>query len=263
MSYAVVSSSGLGLLFAWSLLMGTASAQKTDVDCQKWKDGSTSIQGEEIIETFECIFPEIEGVKDRENKERQRLNDVQDVLKQLTKLQNEQQESLDQALQTIEVLEASIGALQDKLKIVSDRLPPEESIIVVDDERGCPAGWIDVAEEAPQLFAGRMVVAAGFFEERVPRRFHDKGGIEAVILKEEHMPKHSHEIEDPGHSHRSLWLGDIVEGGSIGFPGKRGEIGEAVKTGHNTTRIMIQETGGDQSHNNMPPYIALYFCKKN
>ena len=79
------------------------------------------------------------------------------------------------------------------------------------------------------------------------------GGQETVTLEVSQMPSHEHivgpfewghTINNNGHPARI----DVDDG-----PPWSGHVG----------RLVAEKAGGSQPHNNMPPYIALYFCKKD
>ncbi|QDG74422.1 hypothetical protein [Labrenzia sp. PHM005] len=118
----------------------------------------------------------------------------------------------------------------------------------------CPAGW-SLFESA----GGRMIVGAGTNTNKdqngIPLTdypsFKDDstksiGGEERVTLSVSQIPEHTHAFtfsdgtNSPEHvdkSHNEFGLKNATE--------QTGPAGEG------------------QSHNNMPPFIALYFCKKN
>ena len=122
---------------------------------------------------------------------------------------------------------------------------------------GCPDGW-----GAFKDAGGRTVIGAGAgmipgTEERDEsirtKKYRQHGGEEKVTLAFGEMPSHSHDIRV------GLAAADIP--GQIGYfipdvrLGTNNNLG--VKVGTTT-----QPSRGVASHENMPPYIALYFCKK-
>ncbi|MFD3190904.1 hypothetical protein ACFMPD_11595 [Sedimentitalea sp. HM32M-2] len=110
----------------------------------------------------------------------------------------------------------------------------------------CPPGWslFDAA-------GGRFIVGAGNHSNsgvsEYPSYADDPdqatGGAEFVELKIEHMPAHTHRFLTP----------------TLTRP--RGAGQEHVSYSENARNT--ESTGGSQPHYNLPPYIALYFCKKN
>lgn len=127
-------------------------------------------------------------------------------------------------------------------------------------ERGggaCPPGW-ELFREA----GGRFIVGAGQHENddeigkplsRHPS-FSDSplravGGEEAHSLAIEEMPNHAHDFT----------YKPVREHGSSDFAVKSNN---GDRAGISSARGTTDPAGAGAPHNNMPPYIALYFCKK-
>ena len=124
-------------------------------------------------------------------------------------------------------------------------------------------GWEDYADGAGKFLLG---VGNGVLRPQGPHRpsvenseitlseikFGDQGGEEAHTLRMDEMPKHQHRIIEMEWGHTINGNGhpariDVDDGGPW----------------RNTTGYLTTETkGSDYPHNNMPPYIALYFCEK-
>lgn len=85
------------------------------------------------------------------------------------------------------------------------------------------------------------------------------GGEKAVTLFRNHLPSHSHKVNVTKSTG-----GD--NGGSYGIQMRYSnsytgaDIGECT-TSHNYNGIVLSG-GGDQPHNNMPPYLAVYMWKR-
>lgn len=75
------------------------------------------------------------------------------------------------------------------------------------------------------------------------------GGEEEHVLTNPEMPSHSH----PQSNNNYYWIGNGNNPQNEVFSKGRYEF---------TTTTKVSAQGGNQPHNNMPPYIALYFCKK-
>jgi len=140
----------------------------------------------------------------------------------------------------------------EALKAQSRRMVsvPPDAVIAVAFPKGCPAGWRQF-EEAN----GRFIVGAGAppvtRELRPPseRFFGEKGGEETVTLSVQQMPSHTHSLRRTDQAPKGD--GNFVDWRSMGSPNNK------------STGDAITATGGGQAHNNMPPFIALYFCKKD
>jgi hypothetical protein len=106
----------------------------------------------------------------------------------------------------------------------------------------CPVGWEFFAASA-----GRTIIGTGQSDGLTNRNLLDIGGEEMHTLTEAEMPSHTHAYED-----------QLVAANVGGWLGGGGNSGQAWRD-HG---IPTSATGGNQPHNNMPPYIALLFCKK-
>lgn len=140
---------------------------------------------------------------------------------------------------------------------------PRGAVIAFDrddlDADSCPPGW-----EPFTMARGRTIVGAGDpaaapakfgFDENgiaLTHRVHRQhGGEEAHVLSAAALPEHAHELAE----NFAGVLSRIANGGDKGFQWKEGvdEFGYSVRSG---------TVGEGAAHNNMPPFIALYFCKK-
>lgn len=88
-------------------------------------------------------------------------------------------------------------------------------------------------------------------------QLHDKGGEEKVLLKEEHMPSHSHEYEGgPYHVHWRTFEGDDDDA----------QYDRPLKVDSNDDDPHVysgtKSAGSDEPHNNIPPYYALRYIIK-
>lgn len=92
------------------------------------------------------------------------------------------------------------------------------------------------------------------------RKLGEIGGEEKHRLTIEEMPTHTHSVNDPGHSHKSQYMGR-PEGSDHGWWGKDGGYA-GWDTSKNTTGITLGKSGNSIAHNNMQPYIALLYCIK-
>ena len=123
-----------------------------------------------------------------------------------------------------------------------------------DKNAPCPRGW-KLFDEA----SGRFIVGAGFGDGLTPRNVKDKGGEEMHKLEFAEMPSHGHRISTNNESNIHDGLGGSSEPHGIlstfaDIPDKPGWPAVLPK--------MLENTGGDQPHNTMPPFVALYYCIK-
>lgn len=99
----------------------------------------------------------------------------------------------------------------------------------------------------------RRLSSGGFEEVQLSSyRLNAGGGEELVTLSTAEMPKHNHPLS-------------VMSGPTNDFlGGSRNDFG--IAAGYNSERrqqnSVLKSMGASTAHNNMPPYIALYFCKK-
>lgn len=155
---------------------------------------------------------------------------------------------------------------------------PKEAVVAfnIDDGLSCPPGWSHF-----ESARARVLVGAGDPREAPGKMGFDRhgerltqyvrgqhGGAEKHILSEAEMPSHGHDNgtltagaselfihrSDGRYAAPSGALHDNLYGPSHG-----------VNFGSHEHPITgsTDFSGMGKPHNNMPPYIALYFCKKN
>lgn len=139
----------------------------------------------------------------------------------------------------------------------------------------CPPGW-----EWFEPSGGRMIIGAGQHQnkgengaglKRYPSFLEIPGeavgGAETHTLIEEEMPEHRHSMFAGGEKGvLSRWPGGkqtVAVGGDVS-QGMSSESYAYQMRAHTEEPIhgVTGALGKDKPHNNMPPYIALYFCKK-
>ncbi|MEO1090858.1 MAG: hypothetical protein AAFX81_09515 [Pseudomonadota bacterium] len=150
--------------------------------------------------------------------------------------------------------EAELEVVRNDLIATGAALPPPGSIMLMDDATGCPAGWTDVAVVEPEVFAGRVPVAVGFSADRSIRAFREVGGEEAHRLVTAELPPHDHRLPLAFSSQRD----DGPSSAASRLLSGR-QIAVATRTGGEATR----PTGSGQPHPNMPPFVAIYWCRKD
>ena len=128
------------------------------------------------------------------------------------------------------------------------------------DQDTCPVGWEPFMESRSRIIvgAGDPSAAPGAFgsdENGIPltnRAPRQHGGSEQHQLSSEELPRHHHPVTGPewGHS---------ISGN--GHPA-RIDVDDGPPWENLTGRLSTGEVGKSEPHNNMPPYISLYCCKK-
>jgi len=121
-----------------------------------------------------------------------------------------------------------------------------------------PQGWklCDGTNGTPDL-RDRFIAGAG-----LNYAVGDTGGLKEVTVNIEQMPGHNHGVTDPGHSHLDPTYNG--QSGGVEVPGGPGgyDYTPSAPVSTSTTGISIQNNGGDQPHENRPPYYALCFIMK-
>jgi hypothetical protein len=177
---------------------------------------------------------------------------------------------LSQARQDLEGLrverDAALTRL-DALEATAHRFPeipriPKGAVVAFDTPDTCPDGWSPFAPAASRTIIGAYNGGdAGRFaldpadQPLTQYKYREHDGWEMVTLTPEQMPRHNHDRRN----FKYLLSADgnyISDGTALGR--KEGSLNpNLLRSGE------ILPSGESQSHNNMPPYIALYFCKKN
>lgn len=131
---------------------------------------------------------------------------------------------------------------------------PRGAVVVFDrddlDVDLCPKGWISF--KVP----GHVIVGAGADS---PYRFRDQGGEAKHTLTVGEMPSHEHHVRD------FEWGHTVNKDDSQVKPRIDVDDGHPWEDRPGNPlfgRLVTDAKGKGEAHNNMPPYIALYFCKK-
>ena len=134
-------------------------------------------------------------------------------------------------------LETALGALASPSELI-----PSGAVMAFlsGDTRPCPGSEWEVYDDAK----GRFIVGAGQSKnkELTPRLAEDTGGSEAHILTLDEMP---------AHDHGGVWGGTKTKAGM-----------NNDWAYHSSGYKQMQTEGKGKPHNNLPPFLALYYCKK-
>lgn len=143
---------------------------------------------------------------------------------------------------------------------------PVGIVAAFDRVNGCPNGWTLFEPAISRVIigsvAGRSNEAPTTDEngsKLTARQYRADGGEERTILEPEELAKHHHVTAQ-------------IEGDTYGYvPAPTDLTNTNLAVGHPNIKqgkfyisgSPTSSTGNSKSHNNMPPYIALYFCKKD
>lgn len=145
------------------------------------------------------------------------------------------------------------------------RVLPVGAVVAFDREGGCPKPWVPM-----ELASGRFLVAAGEHKnldehgERLSvHKLGSLGGAETHTISKPELPA----VQIPvGFENGPHYIGfNSQEGAGYALKFERRndnaqDNGQNMGTGR--SEFVTDPLGEGKAHNNMPPYIALYFCKK-
>ena len=143
-------------------------------------------------------------------------------------------------------------------KSVNGSIPQGVIVMWSGKTEDIPAYWVlcDGNNGTPDL-RDRFILGAG--HTYLPG---NTGGETEITLTVDQMPSHTHDIQDPGHSHiTSEMKNSSTDSDDSSLPVyKRTAPGKW--TSQEKTGISILPKGGNQPHENRPPYYALCFIMK-
>jgi hypothetical protein len=130
--------------------------------------------------------------------------------------------------------------LLPKITEITGGMPPG-AVAAFDDPNDCPAGWVKFDEAA-----GRTIIGVGAGPGLTVRSYRDRAGEEEHTLTVPELPSHTHDV-------MQMVQNDAEDG-----------VDSAARNSfeHNNRTVQSGATGGGRPHNNMPPFLALRFCKK-
>ncbi|UWQ74403.1 hypothetical protein [Leisingera sp. M658] len=156
---------------------------------------------------------------------------------------------------------SEVYGLKDDLKRTKLEALPRGAVVAFDTPSGCPIGWNQF-----KLASGRVIIGTGFGGGNTAadgplteRRFREVGGHENHTLTVEEMPAHRHGIPMVAAPHDYLDDGKGTDAPYFDFS-ERKDV--SIQIGDSDPDQGVYTRGEGKPHNNMPPYIALYLCKK-
>jgi hypothetical protein len=153
---------------------------------------------------------------------------------------------------------------------------PPSAIVAFDssdlDEDHCPPGW------SPFLLARAHVLVGAGDPRKAPEKmaFDEKGRpLEGYVLRQHggeqahqltpgELPSYRPEIQKiPAQTRFELKETDVVPCDGSGC-NQLGAITDRSRAGqHGIVNLAISSIGEDKPHNNMPPYVGVYYCRKD
>lgn len=156
------------------------------------------------------------------------------------------------------------GELTEKFKSHQHNpLDLKGAVIAFDLNKGCPEGWDEFSQAE-----SRTIVGASFGNisnsELTPYKFDKEGGEETITISASDIPKHAHEFNDIYYSENTSQMGTQP----IPTYPVPDNIGSRATDSDNRGWMIRHKTEpfGSVSEKEfpiMPPYIPLYYCKRN
>ena len=177
-------------------------------------------------------------------------------------------------LSTISMQEITDGSakfrvVDKRLKAMVDILYPVGIVVTTATDGALKPGEADGLAQWEEIASGRGLIGAGTGtdenDESVSFTAGNTGGEYKHKLTVNELPKHAHaeNINGKGNDDWDNKFGSMV---SRPNPGTGNTAGYSVdiSSNWNTTGhpVMTDETGGNQAHNNMQPYLVVHFWKR-
>lgn len=200
-----------------------------------------------------------------------------DTLLQVLKTTTADLAAFKKDLSTLKTENAALNKRLNKMPSVPGGQFPKDAVVAFDisDSSPCPNGW-----HSFKSARARVIVGAGDPKVAPGERSRDKfgrplthylrgnhGGEEIHALITSEIPLHGHDIgslkvESSGDfMHKTKDA--VTLGGNTKFPVFGAVHGNNFGKHFHPLTGELRKTGGNKPHNNMPPYIALYYCKKD
>lgn len=164
---------------------------------------------------------------------------------------------------------AKFRVVDRRLKAMIDILYPVEIVVTTATDDALKPGEEDGLTQWEEIASGRGLIGAGTGtdtnDESVSFTAGNTGGEYKHKLTVNELPEHTHaeNINGKGNDDWDNKFGSMV---SRPNPGTGNTAGYSVdiSSNWNTTGhpVMTDETGGNQAHNNMQPYLVVHFWKR-
>ena len=144
---------------------------------------------------------------------------------------------------------------------------PPDAVVAFDTSNGCPVGWTPFKDGQSRVILGASFgIPDSLFpgDERRDYKYRDHGGKREVALSPNNLATHNHRV-----GRVSLWFqkeqarierfGTQPNGVNIPWYLKGTSRDDVVEPDD----TFITDAGKSTPHENMPPFLALYYCKKD
>lgn len=164
---------------------------------------------------------------------------------------------------------AKFRVVDKRMKAMIDILYPVGIVVTTATDDALKPGEVDGLAQWEEIASGRGLIGAGtgtdVNNESVSFTAGNTGGEYKHKLTKDELPEHAHaeNINGKGNDNWDNKFGSMV---SRPNPGTGDTAGYSVdiSSNWNTTGhpVMTDETGGNQAHNNMQPYLVVHFWKR-
>lgn len=138
---------------------------------------------------------------------------------------------------------------------------PSGAVVAFDRDDGCPPGWSEYRDADGRFIVGtgRHSVHDRYGDEVAEFESGEVGGERTHRLSVDEMPSHEHDVwvrDSPNPMGVAKW--NAGNGYNLNFLSDDGPS----ENGWGST-LYAAGVGGSQAHNNMPPWVALNYCRRN
>lgn len=140
---------------------------------------------------------------------------------------------------------------------------PQGAVVAFDLPGGCPHGWSMFERGTSRTIIGATQLSVAdvrnldINKQRLSAHpYQSDGGEETHTLTVAEIPSHDHGIQIIQHS-------EYLRENNKGYPGTDTVGRDAVRNDPKWPLRYTEVVGGGQSHNIMPPFIALFYCRKD
>ncbi len=140
---------------------------------------------------------------------------------------------------------------------------PQGAVMAFDLPNGCPHGWSMFERGLSRTIIGAALANTSTIpnvdandQPLRPHPYQSTGGEEKHTLTVAEIPSHDHGFQILQHS-------EYLRENNRGYPGTDTVGRDPQRNNPNWPIRYTEAVGGGQPHNTMPPFIALFYCKKD
>ncbi len=204
------------------------------------------ISGTYLIGKIDGRLTAVEMDKDYSSFKKERGEALSEIIRIRTEAINEMKKNEKQTIDFLNAINKRIDELEELIEYKTrefEKNKVPQGTVAAFALFTCPNGWLEFKDGA-----GRVILGVGSGKGLTERKkIFEIGGQELVTLTEPQMPSHYHQIPSRGNS-----------GAEVVFAVQASSKGEY----NGDYARQTDSKGGNQPHENMPPFITLLFCQK-